>query len=177
MYTVDDIIAYHCPRWHELPDIDLYMDQVLVFIEKNTAVFDESGKNKSLTKTMINNYVKQRKIRPPKNKRYNRTHLSFFMVVAILKRFMSLSEISDGIITIRRQHTPEQSHNLFCEGFEASLRHIFLNEKNICNEKLPDDLALIKSVTSAYANMLYARHLIHISSQKKEKDKKNDGRE
>src|SRR5665647_352842 len=104
MYTIDDIINYHCPRWNELPNIDLYMDQVLIFIEKNTAVFAESGKFKSLTKTMINNYVKQKKIRPPRKKRYNRTHLAYFMVVSILKRFMNLSEISDGIITVRRKH-------------------------------------------------------------------------
>jgi hypothetical protein len=141
------------------------MDQVLIFIEKNTAVFAESGKIKSLTKTMINNYVKQKKIRPPKNKRYNRTHLAYFMVVSILKRFMSLSEISDGIITVRRKHLPEETYNLFCDVFETSLRHTFLGENNITTDKLPDDIILITAVTTAYANMLYARYLIFKSSQ------------
>lgn len=171
MYTIDDIISYHCPRWNELPDIDLYMDQVLIFIEKNTAVFAESGKIKSLTKTMINNYVKQKKIKPPQNKRYNRTHLAFFMVVSILKRFMSLSEISDGILTVRSKYTPEKAYNLFCEGFETSLRNIFLGEDNIGREKLSDDITLIKTVTSAYSNMLYARYLIYISSQTENHEK------
>jgi len=171
MYTIDDIINYHCPRWNELPNIDLYMDQVLIFIEKHTAVFAESGKIKSLTKTMINNYVKQKKIRPPRKKRYKRTHLAYFMVVSILKRFMSLSEISDGIITVRRKHTPEKTYNLFCEGFETSLRNIFLGENNKSIENLSDDFALIKSVTSAYANMLYARYLIYISSQSEKQEK------
>lgn len=169
MYTIDDIISYHCPRWNELPNIDLYMDQVLIFIEKNTAVFAESGKFKSLTKTMINNYVKQKKIRPPRKKRYNRTHLAYFMVVSILKRFMSLSEISDGIITVRRKHTPEKTYNLFCEGFETSLRNIFLGENYTGREEVSDDITLIKTVTSAYSNMLYARYLIYISSQTESK--------
>ncbi len=171
MYTIDDIIGYHCPRWNELPDIDLYMDQVLIFIEKNTAVFAESGKFKSLTKTMINNYVKQKKIKPPHNKRYNRTHLAFFMVVGILKRFMSLSEISDGIITVRAQHTPEEAYNLFCVVFETSLRNIFLGESSTGNEKLSDDAALIKAVTSAYANMLYARYIIFTNSRDQKQEK------
>lgn len=171
MYTVDDIIGYHCPRWNELPNIDLYMDQVLVFIEKNTAVFAESGKFKSLTKTMINNYVKQKKIRPPRKKRYNRTHLAYFMVVSILKRFMSLSEISDGIITVRRKHTPEKTYNLFCEGFETALRNVFLGENIAGSEKLPDDIILVRAVTSAYANMLYARYIIFMNSRNPKQEK------
>lgn len=171
MYSIDDITGYHCPRWNELPNIELYMDQVLIFIEKNTAVFAESGKIKSLTKTMINNYVKQKKIRPPKNKRYNRTHLAYFMVVSILKRFMSLSEISDGIITVRRKHLPEETYNLFCDLFETSLRNIFLGESNTGADKVPDDITLMTAVTSAYANMLYARYLIFKSSQAEKHEK------
>ena len=142
MYSIEDIIGYHCPRWNELPDIELYMDQVLNFIIKNTAVFDEGGKIKSLTKTMINNYVKQKKIRPPRNKRYNRAHLAYFMVVSILKRFMSLSEISDGIITVRRNHLPAKAYDMFCDVFEASLRHVFLGEEMTFTEEKTDDINL-----------------------------------
>ncbi|MDD4772044.1 MAG: DUF1836 domain-containing protein [Eubacteriales bacterium] len=166
MYNIDDIVGYHCPRWNELPDIELYMDQVLVFIEKNTAVFAESGNCKSLTKTMINNYVKQNKIKPPVKKRYNKTHLAYFMVVSILKRFMNLSELSDGIITVRRKYTPERAYNLFCDGFEASLKGVFLGKDMSAKEKPADEIALVNTVTAAYANMLYARYLIYINSQK-----------
>lgn len=165
MYNIDDIIGYHCPRWIELPNIDLYMDQVLIFIEKNTSVFADSGNCKSLTKTMINNYVKQNKIKPPLNKRYNKTHLAYFMVVSILKRFMNLSELSDGIITVRRKYTPEMAYNLFCDGFEASLKRVFLGENIPINENPSDELILVKTITAAYANMLYARYLIYINTK------------
>ena len=59
MIIYEDIINFHCPRWNELPDIELYMDQVVSIIEKNFSCF-VGDKNKIVTSTMINNYVKQR---------------------------------------------------------------------------------------------------------------------
>lgn len=177
MYTKQDILNYHCPRWNELPDIELYMDQVVSLIDKNTAVFSEDDSQRTITKTMINNYVKQKKVKPPVNKRYDRTHLSFFMVVAILKRFMSLSEIGDGIRKVRSVYSAEEAYNLFCETFESSLRHAFDDTDDA--EKLrgmSDEIAIYNSVTRAYAYMLYARYLIakpdSDDSDKDEKDGK-----
>ncbi len=162
MYTREDITEYHCPRWSELPDIELYMDQVLSFIEKNTAVFCEDSEEVSITKTMINNYVKQKKVKPPVNKRYDRDHLAFFMVVAILKRFLSLSEISNGIGYVRRKFTAQQAYDIFCEIFEYSLRSAFTGEDipEGRRDDIPIELGLYYAMTGAYANMLYGRYLL-----------------
>lgn len=162
MYTRDDILDYHCPRWNELPDIELYMDQVLSLIEKNTAVLCEEDDQVIITKTMINNYVKQKKVKPPVNKRYNRDHLAFFMVVAILKRFLSLSEISNGITYVRQKYTAQQAYDIFCEVFEHSLHAAFTGENELDHyrEDIPTELALFYALTGAYANMLYGRYLL-----------------
>ena len=57
------------PRWDELPEIDLYMDQLLSFIRESIgAAFDEIG-YAPLTANMVNNYVKARIVEAPKNKR------------------------------------------------------------------------------------------------------------
>ena len=82
MFTNKEIIEYHCPRWDELPDIELYMDQVLSVLERKLKIFAEP-EEKIITSTMINNYVKQKVIKPPLNKRYDRYHLAYFYVICV----------------------------------------------------------------------------------------------
>ncbi len=171
MYSSEDIINYHCPRWNELPDIELYMDQVVSLIDKHTAVFAENEEEKIITRTMINNYVKQKKIAPPKNKKYTRNHLAYFLVVGLLKKFMSLSEIAQGILIIRSQHNIERAYDLFCEGFENSIKSVFTKKEIIPMQELSPDIALIQAVTMSYANMLYAKNLINIYNNENETEK------
>ena len=79
MLKKEDIEKFHIPRWDELPDIDLYLDQVVTFIDKYLLYYlnnynnqkDEKKEQNVLTKTMINNYVKQKIMEAPIKKKYN----------------------------------------------------------------------------------------------------------
>ena len=53
------IMKIHIPRWNELPEIDLYLDQVVNYLEKYLSQYSTNKEDKIITKTMINNYVKQ----------------------------------------------------------------------------------------------------------------------
>lgn len=70
----------------EYPELDLYMDQVITFMEKKYP-------EKPLTKTMINNYTKDRLLFPPTKKKYGREHLMLLSLIQILKRTLSLPDI------------------------------------------------------------------------------------
>ena len=52
----DDSMKIHFPRWEELPEIELYMDQVIAFTEKYLKFIAEDG-TKAITPSIINNYV------------------------------------------------------------------------------------------------------------------------
>ena len=80
-----DVNNFHIPRWNELPNIDLYMDQVLSYIESSLKDYIKSDE-KFITKTMINNYVKQGILQPPENKKYNRLHIAELFVICVLKQ-------------------------------------------------------------------------------------------
>ena len=69
MDSTMEVLNFHCPRWKELPEIDLYMDQVVSILEKYLSVFMEYEGEKIITPTMINNYVKQKVVDPPIKKR------------------------------------------------------------------------------------------------------------
>ena len=84
------------PRWHELPEFELYMDQVIALAEKYLSALTPDNKG-LLTPSMINNYVKSGVLPPPKNKKYNRTHLAMLMVICAEKSVLEISSVSDII--------------------------------------------------------------------------------
>ena len=81
MLKKEDIQKFHMPRWEELPEIDLYVDQVVAFLDKylyDYLQYDSDNKeNKIITKTMINNYVKQKVIDAPIQKKYSRNNVAY----------------------------------------------------------------------------------------------------
>ena len=55
---INEIAEIHLPRWDELPELDLYMDQVVTLVERYLNPLMSQSKEKLLTKSMVNNYVK-----------------------------------------------------------------------------------------------------------------------
>ena len=81
-------------RPDDIPDIELYMDQVTTFMDsrlKNAARNPEV--DKILTKTMINNYTKAKIFPPPVKKKYSRTHLMLLIMIYHLKAILSIKDI------------------------------------------------------------------------------------
>ena len=72
------------PHWNELPDIDLYVDQVISLMNKYFSFFYEKGVV-IINHSMINNYVKLGIIPAPKKKKYSRVHLAYLIIICALK--------------------------------------------------------------------------------------------
>lgn len=95
-----DRIAYI--KADDIPDIELYMDQVTTFMEshlKNTTRNPES--DKILTKTMINNYAKNDLIPPPVKKKYTKDHLLLLIFIYYYKGILSISDIQELLAPIK----------------------------------------------------------------------------
>ncbi|HYE83041.1 MAG TPA: DUF1836 domain-containing protein [Clostridia bacterium] len=78
----------------DIPDIELYMDQVTTFIDNKLGYHKRTLKDKILTKTMINNYTKSKILLPSKNKRYNRQHMIQLILIYYLKQILSINDIN-----------------------------------------------------------------------------------
>ena len=76
-----------------LPSLDLYMDQVTGFMEEHLASMKRHPEDKALTKTMINNYAKNKILPPPVGKRYNKNHMQILLLIYYYKSMLSLSDI------------------------------------------------------------------------------------
>jgi hypothetical protein len=90
------------PKYEDLPDIDLYMDQVISLMEKYLGP-GPTPESRLLTPAMVNNYVKMKAMPPPVKKRYTRSHLVYLLVICSLKQVVPIASIRDIIVSeIRR---------------------------------------------------------------------------
>ena len=77
-----------------LPDINLYMDQVITFMERELYPTKRHEENPILTKTMINNYVKNNLLPPPEKKKYSKEHILTLVFIYYFKSVLSISDYS-----------------------------------------------------------------------------------
>ncbi len=77
----------------DIPDIDLYMDQVTHFMDEHLQSSKRHEDDKILTKTMINNYTKNKLLPPPLKKRYSKEHMLVLTFIYYFKSFLPLNDI------------------------------------------------------------------------------------
>ena len=77
----------------DIPDIDLYVDQVTTFIDSHLESVKRSPQDKLLTKTMINNYTKNHVLPSPDRKKYSRDHILMLIFIYYFKSFLSIKDI------------------------------------------------------------------------------------
>ena len=86
----------------EIPNIALYMDQVLSFMSEHLRDMTRDPEaDKILTKTMINNYVKNDVLMPPDRKKYDQSHMMILMLIYFLKSFLSIEDIRQVLKPIK----------------------------------------------------------------------------
>ena len=77
----------------DIPNIDLYMDQVTTFMDEHLSDVKRYEDDKILTKTMINNYTKNDLLPPPVKKKYSKEHIYVLTFIYYLKNILSISDI------------------------------------------------------------------------------------
>ena len=93
----------------DIPNIDLYMDQVTTFMEKELASSKRHEDDKILTKTMINNYAKNNLLPPPVKKKYSREHMLLLVFIYYFKNMLSFHDIEALFAPITEGHFMDAS--------------------------------------------------------------------
>ena len=88
----------------EIPNIDLYMDQVTTFMEKGLSPTKRYEEGKILTKTMINNYAKNNLLPPPLKKKYSREHMIVLIFIYYFKNILSIRDIEQLLQPLTEKH-------------------------------------------------------------------------
>ncbi len=149
------IMKIHIPRWNELPEIDLYLDQVVNYLEKYLSQYSTNKEDKIITKTMINNYVKQGIMPAPEKKKYGKSHIAYLMVICVLKQVYSINDIGKLISLTIQYFEISKAYNRFCANLEISVKNAFTRKQFPNIEKMTEEQYLLKNVVQSVADKLY----------------------
>ncbi len=129
-------IDYIKPK--DLPNIDLYMDQVTTFMDSQLAVSKRHPEDKILTKTMINNYAKNNLLPPPVKKKYSREHLLALIFIYYFKHILSIGDIQAILTPLMQQYFASDLdfnlENIYSEVFQLEEPEVQNMQKDIARK-------------------------------------------
>ena len=112
-----DELAY--VKSEEIPNIDLYMDQVLSFINDRTRYLTRNPKeDKLFTKTMINNYAKTKILPPPVKKKYSKDHIMLLLLIYYFKGVLSVGDTGELLGKITEKYFGNHGEMAFEDIYE-----------------------------------------------------------
>jgi hypothetical protein len=102
--------------WENLPDIGLYMDQVVTYVERQLAAVWRLEREKPLTPAMVNNYANGQLLpRADSQKKYSRDHLAMLLILCTLKPVMPISDIARLLSGYRQGGDMDGFYRIFRE--------------------------------------------------------------
>ena len=167
----ESVKGFEAVPWDRMPEIDLYMDQVLTYMDKQLRLFKRNENSKMLTSSMINNYVKDSLLPRPEHKKYGKDHLAILMVIYMLKQVLSIPDIATLTQTLLRDTTVERMHELFCEEQKAALSSVCSRVRDTLNDgEIPlRHLAMTLALEANARRIAAERILCELSSSQAEK--------
>ncbi len=151
----------------EIPNINLYMDQVTTLMEKYLADKKRFPDDKIMTKTMINNYVKNDLMPSPDKKFYNKDHILMLIFIYYLKNILSIKDIktlltpiSDNYYNRNSQIKIEDIYNSVCDSEKELLEDI----KKDVSKKIEKSKQVFTEEKKSDKNFLQAFNLISMLS-------------
>ncbi|MBR3593084.1 MAG: DUF1836 domain-containing protein [Clostridia bacterium] len=111
---------FRLPRYKELPDVGLYLEQVTKYIN---GVLGSLG-CPEMTSSMVSNYVKKGVISPPIKKQYSAEQLAYLIVIGIGKSVLSIENLAQLFKMQKSLYSSEKAYDYFCNEFENILFYI-----------------------------------------------------
>lgn len=151
--------------WDALPDIALYMDQLISYMPRQLIRFDDS---ESLTAAMVNNYIKDGIMPRAEGKRYGREHLAYLTAICALKNVMSMKEMNaifSSAEDVSRFHGHDPSVERWYEVFLASLDKCLRQVGEKVNTQTPREelcVAALELALQSYAAKLACQRVLGI---------------
>lgn len=156
-------------KLEEIPEIDLYMDQVIQLFENKFNSTKRNEDDKVLTKTMINNYAKGKLLIPIKNKKYSKEHLILISLIYSLKTGLSINDIKEALNEIIEKNDTEEElplRDIYSAYLDASKQD--LKEFELSLDKIVSRINNSENIDGDYEKkLLLLLSMINISNMYK----------
>lgn len=144
---------FHLPRYHEIPNVGLYLEQTTKYIEGYLEPFHDI----TITGSMISNYVKKGLITNPVKKQYDRDQIAYLVFIAFAKSVLSLENIRILLEMQKKTYGNQHAYDYFCEEFENILQFVF-NVKDVLDNvggDQSDEKLILRNTIITISHKLY----------------------
>ena len=164
-----DIEHFRMPRYREIPNIGLYLDQTVKYIN---VVLQPLGCIEA-TPSMVSNYVKKGYIAKPVKKQYTDQQIAYLLFIMVAKLVLSMDNIETLFRKQQETASVREVYDSFCESFEKTLRGVFGLEQDqdpqssartvpaVSGAEI-DDVRLLRSVIMTASNAIYISHCFEV---------------
>ncbi|MNM73596.1 MULTISPECIES: DUF1836 domain-containing protein [Clostridium] len=161
---IDNLYLDEIIELDEIPELDLYMDQVIQLFENKYNKTLRTEEDKVLTKTMINNYAKDKIFMPIKNKKYSKEHLILISLIYELKGSLSISDIKKVLTPIVSTLNNNEEYDI--RSLYRDYTEVYGEDVNLFKESAADRLKYIEDKLKIEKGILdgFNRKLILLSS-------------
>lgn len=159
--AAEQLRDFRLPRYHEIPDVGLYLEQTTKYISGYLEPVLPGG----ITSSMISNYVKKGLIANPVKKQYGREQIAYLFFIAVAKNVLSLDALQNFILLQQRTYPAEKAYNYFAGEFENLLLFSFdlrPTLQTIGEEEHSDEKRLLYSCIASVAQKIYLEKSLRI---------------
>lgn len=144
---------FRLPRFRDVPDVGLYLEQVVAYVNGVLAPLGVPA----LTSSMVSNYVKQGIVPGPVKKRYGADQLAYLVFVACAKTVLSMENISLFCAMQRVTYDTATAYDYFCEQLEAAIAFVFGEADDIpeTGTTASSEKTMLRYCVIALANVVY----------------------
>lgn len=139
---------YRLPAWEEIPDLGLYMEQVVVLLKEYLDYMPPELKEEQvITPAAINNYVRKRVMAEPKKKKYYRTHIAYLIMICTLKQSLSIATLQKLIPVDIEEEEVRTIYTAYVKRHRLSAEYFLQEVRSLAGPILDHDSVSERSVT------------------------------
>lgn len=146
---------FHLPRYHEIPDVGLYLDQTVKYINRYLMPLGCG----EITTSMVSNYVKKDYISNPEKKQYSAEQIAYLLFISMAKSVLPMEYITRLFAMQKKTYSAQVAYDYFCMEFENVLHYVFHLKDKMDQIGTTQSLTktMLRSTIIAIANIIYLK--------------------
>lgn len=151
---------FHLPSWDTIPDLGLYMEQVIVLLKKYLNYWPSDSKEEQLiTAATINNYVRTKIMPKPIKKKYYRDHIAYLIIILTLKQSLSIALIKKIFPINLSMEELESLYQSYIKHHNLTAKY-FADQVIIAAKPILNDTTTSKPLTKKIEDLIIASAIV-----------------
>ena len=162
---LDSIRDFHLPKYNEIPNVGLYLEQTSKYITDALSPLFPNA----ITGSMISNYVKKGLVSNPVKKQYDREQIAYLIFIAVVKNVISMDDIKLCIDIQKKTYKSVSAYTYFAEELEMLISYVF-GETTLSEERgleLDSEKRMLRNIIITVAHKIYLEKYFSLMDEKK----------